>query len=90
MRYVQTPCEQIYERLPLRRRRPDRVVRSDQRDPDRSAVEAERVRPDDVPVDSAVTALEHLAAAINQEVVADVVPAVAFHVIDLDASYDRR
>ena len=65
-------------------------VRAEHRDADRAAVEAERMRADDVPVDPAVAALVHGAEAVDEEVVADVVPTVALHVVQLDPADDRR
>ena len=62
---------------------------SDHRDPDGAGVEPPRVRADDVLVGAAVAAFVHSAEAIDEEVVADVVPAVRLHVIQLDASHDR-
>ena len=66
------------------------AVRPEQRDPDRAGVEPLRVRADDVPLDAAVAALEHLPVLVDEKVVADVVPAVALHVVDLDPAHDRR
>src|SRR5438876_10031627 len=40
-------------------------------------------------VDAAVTPLEDLPVLVDEKVVADVVPAVPLHVVDLDATHDR-
>src|SRR5712664_3560560 len=47
------------------------------------------MRTDDWLVDAAVTPLEDLPVLVDEKVVADVVPAVPFHVVDLDAAHDR-
>ena len=70
------------------RRRADVVA--DHCDPDRAGVEPFGVRADHVLVDAAVAALEHLPVLVDEKVVADVVPAVALHVVDLDPAHDRR
>ena len=67
-----------------------RVVGPDQRDADRALVEPLRVRADDVAVDAAAPAFEDLAVLVDEEVVADVVPAVREHVVALDPAHDRR
>ncbi len=87
---VQPPCEQLAERaLRFGRRRLPRV-RADDGDADRAGVEALRVRADDVALHPAAAALEHLAVPVDEEVVADVVPAVRLHVVELDPAHDRR
>ena len=75
-----------------RQRRGSRRVPNvpDHRDADRARVEAADVRADDVPVDAAVAALVDRAVAVDEEVVADVVPAVRLDVVDLDPAHDRR
>ena len=62
----------------------------DQRDADRAGVEALRVRADHVLVDAAAATLVDRAEAVDEKVVADVVPAVSLHVVDLDPAHDRR
>jgi len=47
------------------------------------------VRADHVLVDPAVATFEHLPVLVDEKVVPDVVPAVALHVVDLDAAHDR-
>ena len=59
-------------------------------DAGRGAVPALRLRADDGLVDPARTALEDLAVLVDEEVVADVVPAVAVAVVAGDAEHDRR
>ena len=54
------------------------LVRAEHGDTDGAGVEAERVGADDVPVEAAVPALVDRAEAVDERVVADVVPAVAF------------
>ena len=66
------------------------AVVPEHRHADGAVVEAERVCTDDRLVDAAVPALEHLPVLVDEEVVADVVPAVALHVVQLDAAHDRR
>jgi len=46
-------------------------------------------RADHVLVDPAVATFEHLPVLVDEKVVPDVVPAVALHVVDLDAAHDR-
>ena len=58
---------------------------SDHRDADGAGVEPPRVRPDDVALDPAVAPFVDGAVAVDEEVVADVVPAVRLHVVHLDA-----
>ena len=89
VRHVQAPGEEPDQRGASRRCDRGRVVRPDQRDADRALVEPLRVRPDDVPVDTAPPAFEDLAVLVDEEVVADVVPAVREHVVALDPAHDR-
>ena len=72
----------------LRRHR-QRAVLADHRDADRAGVEPLGVRSDDVLLDPAVAALVDGAEAVDEEVVADVVPAVPLHVVELDRLHDR-
>ena len=55
----------------------------------RDGVPALRLRADDGLVDAARAALEHLAVLVDEEVVADVVPAVGVAVVARDAEHDR-
>jgi myo-inositol catabolism protein IolC len=48
------------------------------------------VRTDHVARDPALAALEHVAERVDEEVVADVVPAVRAHVVDLDRAHHGR
>ena len=73
-----------------RRRRLRVAVRPDQCDTDGAVVETERVGSDDVLVDTAVPALVDRAETVDQKVVADVVPAVPLHVVELDRANHRR
>ena len=68
----------------------ERAVLAEHGDADRAGVEPLRVRADDVPLDAAVPALVDGAETVDEEVVADVVPAVALHVVELDRLDDRR
>ena len=90
MRDVEPPREQLHERRARRRGHRRRPVDPDQRDADRAGVEPLRVRADDVPLDPAEPALEHLAVLVDEEVVAEVVPAVPLHVVGLDPADDGR
>ena len=65
------------------------LERADHGDADRAGVEAARIRADHVLVDAAVAALVDGAVAVDEEVVADVVPAVRLDVVDLDPAHDR-
>ncbi len=87
---IEAPGEQLGDRLLRGARRSSAPVRSEQRDTDRPGVEALRMRSDHVAVDSAEPAFVHRAEAVDEEVVADVVPAVPLDVVELDALHDRR
>ena len=89
MREIETPREQLLERPRRRCRDPGRPEGADHRHPDGAGVEAPRVRTDHVPVDAAVAALVDRAVAIDEEVVADVTPAVRLDVVGLNAAHDR-
>ena len=78
------------DRLLCRCRGSGAPVRPEQCDADGAGVEPLRVSPDDVAVDTAEPALVHGAEAVDEKVVADVVPAVPLHVEELDALHDRR
>ena len=87
---VEAPSEQPDERGALGGCHRGRTVIADQRHAARALVEALRVRSDDVAVDASVPTFEDLAVLVDEEVVADVVPAVREHVVALDAADDRR
>ncbi len=87
---VQAPREQRAERVFRLARRCLRGVRADDGDADRACVEPLRMRADDVAPHPAATAFEDLAVAVDEKVVADVVPAVGLDVVELDAAHDRR
>jgi hypothetical protein len=86
---IEAPREQAHERVPSRRRDAGAVVVADDGDPDRARVEPLRVGADDIAVDPAVPALEDLAVPVDEEVVADVVPAVPLDVVGHDPAHDR-
>ena len=71
------------------RRRGGRPEVAHHRDAERAGVEPLRVRPDHVPVDASVAALVDRPEAVDERVVADVVPAVPLHVVQLDRPHDR-
>ena len=66
------------------------LVRPEQRDADGPGVEALRMCPDDVAVDTPEPAFVDRPEAIDEKVVTDVVPAVPLHVEELDALDDGR
>ena len=86
---IETPGEEARERDGCCAR--DLLARkgSDHCDADGSGVEPSRVRSDDIPLAPAVAPFVHGAVAVDEEVVADVVPAVRLHVVHLDAPHDR-
>ena len=91
MRDVEPPREQLDERVLRRLRRRDaRRTSPISETPTVPRVEPAGVRADDVRSMPPAPALEDLAARVDEEVVADVVPAVSLHVVDLDAAHDRR
>ena len=90
VRDVEAPSEQADERVTLRGRRNGLDVVPDQRHADRAGVEPLRVRTDHVPIDAAAATLVDRPEAVDEKVVADVVPAVSLHVVDLDSTHDRR
>ena len=67
----------------------DVLVRPEERDTDGAGVEPLRVRAHDVAVDAAEPPLVDRPEAIDEKVVADVVPAVPLHVEELDPLHDR-
>ena len=77
VREVEPPGEQLRERVARGRAGSARVaIVPDHGDADGAGVEALRVGADDVPVDAAVATLVDRAVAVDEKVVADVVPAV--------------
>ena len=86
---VQSPREELRERVQGGARRSRVVVRPEDRNTARPGVETLRVCANDVLVDATVTTLEDLAVPVDEEVVADVIPAVPLHVVHLDAAHDR-
>ena len=88
---VEPPREQRRERAARLGGDRQRAVLTEHGDADRSSVESLRVRADDVPLDAAVPPLVDGAETVDEEVVTDVVPAVALHVVELDRlDYRRR
>ncbi len=85
---VEPPRQNLHERGALWGCQAGAVVVADQSHPDRAIVETHRVSADDRLVHPAVAALEDLAVLVDEEVVADVVPAVAEHVVELDSADD--
>src|SRR6266550_5241632 len=90
MREVEAPGQQIRECRARDGGWSARAVRPDHGNTDRAGVEPFGVCADDWFVDASVTALEDLSELVDEKVVADVVPTVALHVVDLDPTYDRR
>jgi hypothetical protein len=86
---VEAPSEEIGKCGAGHCRRCGRTVCPEHGNADRARVEPFRVRADHVLVDAAVATFEHLPVLVDEKVVADVVPAVALHVVDLDAAHDR-
>ena len=89
MREVEPPRKQAREGLLRGGGGRASVVAADQRDADGACVETLGVSADHRPPDSAVPAFEDLAVLVDEEVVADVVPAVPLHVVELDRPHDR-
>src|SRR5207302_1995773 len=77
---VQPPGEETGERVLRRLRGSDVAVRAEDGDARRAPVEAERVGAHDVPLDTPVPPLVDRAEAVDEVVVADVVPAVRLNV----------
>ena len=89
VREVEAPGEQLRERLARLRGHRQRAVLAEHGDADRAGVEPLRMRADDVALDPAVAALVDGAEPVDEEVVADVVPAVPLDVEELDRPHDR-
>src|SRR5690242_13633821 len=90
MSNVETPGDQGCECALLRLRRHRGGEVPEQRDPRRAGVEPLRMRADHIALDTTSAAFVHGAETVDEKVVADVVPPVPLHVVDLDATYDRR
>ena len=86
---VSFQAEQLGHRVDGVGRLRDAGERADVRDAGRDAVVALRLRADDGLVDPALAPLEDLAVAIDEEVVADVPPALRVAVIAADRADDR-
>ena len=90
VRDVEAPGEERGQRAARLRGDRERAVLAEHRHADGAGVESLRVRADDVALAPAVAALVDGAEAVDEEVVADVVPAVPLHVVELDRPDDRR
>ncbi len=88
VRHVEPPGDEALERCDGGRPGAGGAVRPDDRDARRAGVEPLRLRPDHRLRHAAVAALEDGAALVDEEVVADVVPAVRAHVVGVDAADD--
>ncbi len=86
---IEPPGDESSDGVLGRGRRGRVAVRPEERDAHGPGVEAQRVRADHVPVDSSEAALVDRAEAVDEKVVADVVPAVSLHVEELDPLHDR-
>ena len=86
---VEAPRQQADERVQRRSGDPRRRVVADHGNTGGAGVEPLRVRADHVALDPAGTAFEDLAVLVDEEVVADVVPAVSADVVQLDPAHDR-
>ncbi len=89
VRDVEAPGDEPGECVLLRRCRDRAQIVAEQRDPGGAGVEAFRVRADHVSLDAAATTFVDRAEPVDEKVVADVVPAVSLHVVDLDPAHDR-
>ncbi len=89
MREVEPPGDDSRDRIEGRCGRLRLPVRAKQGDPDRAGVEAQGVRADDVPVDTPEASFVDRPEAVDEEVVADVVPAVSLDMKELDSPDDR-
>ena len=86
---VEAPGDELRERLAGRGRQSLGVAVADHGDPHGSGVEPARLRPDHRLVDPAGAPLEDPPEGIDEEVVADVLPAVRAHVVGVDRADDR-
>ena len=90
VRQVEPPGDQRDERRARGVGQRRALAVADVGDADAARVEAERLGPDHVARDAAVAALPDLPEAIDEVVVANVVPAVRLHVVGVDRAQDRR
>ncbi len=88
MRHVEAPRERSGERVERCLRRVDAAEVAHHRDPERARVEPACMRAHDVPVDSAGATFVDRPETVDERVVADVVPAVALDVVELDRPND--
>ena len=86
---VQPPGNELHDRRPSGAADAGGAVAAEDGDAHRAGVEALRVGAHDGPIDAARATLEHLAVLVDEKVVADVVPAVARHVVELNSPHDR-
>ena len=84
------PADQARQRVHPRLGEQHGAERPDRRDTGRDGVVALRLGADHGLVDPARAALEHLAVLVDEEVVADVVPAVGVAVVARDPEHDPR
>ena len=89
MRNVETPRDEPCDGVLRGYRRRDVFVRSEEGDTDGARVEPLRMRAYDVAVGTAEPPLVDRPEAVDEKVVADVVPAVPLHVEELDSLHDR-
>ena len=89
MAEVEPPGERLHERVDGGSRRVGRAEVAHHGDAERPGVEPFGVGADDVPVDPARPSLVDGAETVDEGVVADVVPAVSLHVVELDRPHDR-
>jgi len=87
---LELPGEQVLERGQRRRGRRRARVGAEERDPGRPRVEAVGVGADDALARPAVTTHVDRPEAVDEEVVADVVPAETARVVDVDPTHDAR
>ena len=87
---IEPPCQRLLERLDRSSRRCGPTEVTDDRDAERAGVEALRMSADHVAVDPAVAALIDLPEPVDEGVVADVVPAVAVDLVELDRAHHGR
>ena len=86
---VEPPRDEPRDRGLCRRRRLGVAVCPEERDSNGARVEPQCVRAHDVSIDSAEAALVDRPEAVDEKVVADVVPAVSLHVEELNPLDDR-
>ena len=86
---IEPPRDEPRDRVLCCRRRLGVAICPEERDSDGARVEPQCVRAHDVPIDAAEAALVDRPEAVDEKVVADVVPAVPLHVEELNPLDDR-